>query len=199
MKSVITHKVSALLKRGIQSEAEALYLLVEIRKLLETDGIMDKHQKLIMYADLVAHPKLKKGWPEHVKMLKAFEDWWDGRESSIDSYCNLDELKSSLAQLATDLGMYQNLLRDEEMWKRFVTFYCCVIKDCPIRPEKLKSSIVSIQLSEVFEYGSIAGKRNLWGVRLVWSVVHQSGEGRLATIRIGPSFGRSLRTERKER
>jgi hypothetical protein len=39
--SAITAKLNALLTEGITSEAEALYLLVELRKLLEQQGCQE--------------------------------------------------------------------------------------------------------------------------------------------------------------
>ncbi len=59
MKHEIIAKLRPLLETGIRTEAEALYLMAEIRTLLEQEGLKRQYGMLTFHADWMLHSKLE--------------------------------------------------------------------------------------------------------------------------------------------
>src|ERR1051326_1180777 len=69
--SAIIAKLKTLLAKGITSEAEALYLIVEIRKLLEQQQAKKQYEYLTFHCDWALHAALEGTTAQ--KILKQFE------------------------------------------------------------------------------------------------------------------------------
>ena len=70
--SAIITKLERLLAHGIRSEAEAVYLMVEVRKLLEQQDAKRRYQYLTFHCDWALHATLDRN-PTAQRILKMFE------------------------------------------------------------------------------------------------------------------------------
>ena len=62
----ILEKLEKQLNKGIDTEAEASYLLIEIRKFLEQQGLSGHLGYLKFYCDWIAHPGLEGSMAQRV-------------------------------------------------------------------------------------------------------------------------------------
>ena len=58
MEKDIVRKIRKLFAAGVDSEERVVYLLVELRKLMELNGDFDNYPALKFYCDWVAHPSM---------------------------------------------------------------------------------------------------------------------------------------------
>lgn len=70
--SAILAKLERLLAHGIRSEAEAVYLMVEVRKLLEHQGARQQYEYLTFHCDWALHATLDRN-PTAQRILKLFD------------------------------------------------------------------------------------------------------------------------------
>jgi hypothetical protein len=68
----IIDKLRDHINAGITKEADALYLLAELRKLLEQQGVKKDYEYLTFHCDWVVHPKLS--GPMAQRILKQFDE-----------------------------------------------------------------------------------------------------------------------------
>src|SRR5713101_7084358 len=69
--SAIAAKLETLLAKGIESECDALYLMVEVRKLLEQQEAKKQYEYLAFHCDWAVHPTLT--GPTAQKILEQFD------------------------------------------------------------------------------------------------------------------------------
>src|SRR6266571_1614214 len=69
--SAIIGKLAKLLKNCIKTEADALYFMVEVRKLLEQQRAKTQYEYLTFHCDWAVHPTL--AGPTAQKILKQFD------------------------------------------------------------------------------------------------------------------------------
>lgn len=117
MPNEIIRKLKTLLDQGICSEAEVVFLLVGIRKLLERDGGLKKiYPKLRFYCDWVLHAKL---------------DRKDAREilesKSIKQILEMNAFRDELSDF-----LFAKLEAQVE-WQDFLRLYVRTISDIPLK------------------------------------------------------------------
>jgi len=69
--SAIIAKLQTLITKGVANEAEALYLMVEVRKLLEQQQTKKQYEYLTFHCDWAVHPALT--GPTAQKILEQFD------------------------------------------------------------------------------------------------------------------------------
>src|SRR5579863_9197735 len=69
MKNEIIQKLRNELRRGIRSEAQAVYLMAEIRKILEHDKAQKVYAALYLYCCWVLHAELDRGFAADIISL----------------------------------------------------------------------------------------------------------------------------------
>ena len=138
MENAIISKLRILIQRGVVTEAEALYFLVEIRKLSElTPPVSGKHELMKMYCDWVAHTSLC--GPKAQQFVKSVDavypklldgsltkrEWLD-----IRGFFNLDIFQRELIEFLRQHDLPQFNVKD---WHLFLKLFFGVIEDCPLR------------------------------------------------------------------
>lgn len=153
MKPDICEKISQLLLKGIETEAEAVYFLCQIRKLSEDEnGKVNLPKGLAFYADWALHSILDRS-----SSLKIFLTDLD---ESIDKYFNGNSLTFKFFEDLSFDTFYEETLSflcskdidknlfDNENWFNFSKLYREVILDCPLIFNSTDSKrIKSIKLS----------------------------------------------------
>jgi hypothetical protein len=149
MQSAIIAKLKRELAEPISTERQVVYVLVEIRKLLEVTGSQAKYDALWFHASWAVHPTMNKGVA--AKLLEYFDAAYPLLKDK-----ELYELPSDLNHAITDaiaLRHFQRQLKDflvqhdlstsivERQWTAFLRLYASVIEDCPliVSSKKLKN------------------------------------------------------------
>jgi hypothetical protein len=139
----ILSKLTALLKAGIASEIEAVYLLVGIRKLIERDCLRDQFNALNFHCDWVLHSHLDR------KVAKAILARFDAAHTLLKGGVKLRTLPTTLRQeierisemssFETELHEFLTMydlptldVRRPDAWTHFLHLYARVVEDIPL-------------------------------------------------------------------
>jgi hypothetical protein len=137
MKDQIIEKIQRTLAAQITSEAQVVYLLVEIRKLMDRDKrAASGFATLRLYCNWVAHIELDRGQAgEIVRMAdalyqKLLEGKLDPKEKA--EFRQLFMLTTFRAELARFLETYGLRPLADGKWNVFLGYFLKVIEDCPL-------------------------------------------------------------------
>jgi hypothetical protein len=138
----IVDKLNESLIGSIDTECQVVYVLVEVRKLLERDKVCGDFRSLKFCCDWAAHANLSR---EPAKaFVKEIDDLFDRLPDNGDRGAGEGDLAEImyLARFREDL---QNCLKvyklptkafdDEQRWQEFLRLYSLVIQDCPLTYE----------------------------------------------------------------
>ena len=139
MKDKILKNISKELKSRIDTKAKAMYLLVEIRKILELSNY--KGDILYIFCNWVLHSKLD--YPKTKKYFSGkFDPYIDNKTSSKDvgenilsnhhDFFILKDLKNGLDDFFTQNNLQNNLTNSPGVWVNFVRILLEILKECPI-------------------------------------------------------------------
>ncbi len=129
-----------------KEECEAVYLMVELRKLLDREHGRDDFAKIRFYCDWTVHTS-KDG------NLGAVRDIMEKLEKSVSNgsphptqdafnFFSLPELRDELSDLFSRHGLRANLYQDDKHWTHFVNVFIQALADQPINnPIKSISSV----------------------------------------------------------
>lgn len=155
MTSDIIRKISGELAKGICSEAQVLYLLVEIRKARQSNTHNSK-TLLDFYRDWACHVELS-----HDNAVRIFLDRFEPLVDinltahqiaakflqTFPSFFKLDELRTELRDFFLNEGLSTALTDDSTKWFVFVKHLMSILKDCSIkRPESSNGFIRELVL-----------------------------------------------------
>jgi hypothetical protein len=147
----LIHKLTRALKKPVQTECEVVYVMVEIRKLMDRGE--GERRKTVPEAD---RRRLRPEFP----VLKLFCDWavhiniewnreaeplmreFDGAVESVKAgngiplafleFLSLSHLREEFARFLKVNGLPIRLVEDAHSWDRFLDLYSAVVSDCPI-------------------------------------------------------------------
>jgi hypothetical protein len=140
MQSAIITKLKRELAEPITTERQVVYVLVEIRKLLESTGLQAKYNYLWFHASWAVHPNMDRGVAAN--LLKYFDEAYPLLKDK-EIYELPPDLHRAISD-AIDLHHFKRQLREflvehalstaiaERQWTTFLRLYASVIEDCPL-------------------------------------------------------------------
>lgn len=177
----IVNKISDELSRGIDSEPQVLYLLVEIRKIRQAN-LGNNKTFLDFYRDWACHVELTHNDAVDI-FLNRFEILVDPNltahkiaksfVSRFPSFFKLDELRKELRVFFKDKELTTELTDDGKKWYTFVKHLLGILKDCNIKRLGSNGKIEGLSL-EVDNQGNakfkfrLRGRRDLPVCKLKW-------------------------------
>jgi hypothetical protein len=200
-RSAIVAKLNRLLAKGIKSEADALYLMVEVRKLLEQQQAKKQYEYLTFHCDWALHAALEGTTAQnilkrfdaaniHLKTGVKLQDLPGSLRVEIDGISKMryfeDELEKFL--LANRLPHLETTRSDG--WIHFVHLYAKIIEGCPlVMATKNKSAtIATVILKLDLARPSKQDPREIW-FRVRWIIEDKNGKS--GEIFILNSFSRN--------
>lgn len=149
-RSSIVAKLSKEMMEPISSERQVVYILAEMRKLLELNNEKSKYPALNFYCNWALHSKLSRS-SEASNIVTMF-DGAEGFLTQLDttppgttipdldwSWMNdwhnriaLVSLREELRTFSTANDIIGRLLEDDNEWLMFLQCYGAVIEDCPL-------------------------------------------------------------------
>jgi hypothetical protein len=179
MEKDIVTKLSRELHIGISTEAQTVYLLVEIRKLME-HNTTKRFDTLKMFCDWGLHIELSRN-----RQIQKFLDEFDAAVGRTDSgygpkdigYLSLGKFKEALREFVKDFGLPQNILEDAQ-WSKFVRLYSEVVSDCPVTQKDHSFKFIrEIKINVGYPDSTSAGyKKYREGFYLEWLVTRKDGK-----------------------
>jgi hypothetical protein len=146
MKPDIITKLAQELEEPIGSERQIVYIMVELRKLIELNGDGAKYPALKLHCDWVAHPILQgQAAQEIVRLFDQYQKIMDeaaqGGEQAGDMAfmgrlgptLTMTNFRNQLNTYLRSQGLDPSIPNDNGNWANFLTYYARVIEDCPLR------------------------------------------------------------------
>jgi hypothetical protein len=128
----IIEKLTRELNGRITTEAQTVYLLVEIRKLMEQNKTKE-FDTMKMFCDWCLHVSLDRN-----KQIKKFLDEFDEAIGKIDhdscydqinNCLSLNKFKEDMTEFLKEFGLP---VIESAQWSKFIRLYSDVVSDCPI-------------------------------------------------------------------
>lgn len=149
MQNDIRTKLAAELSQPITSERQVVYILVEMRKLMELNGDDDSFWSLKFHCDWTAHSELRgPAAQEIVRLFDKYQGMFDQMDALSpgeaqpfdDSFMpqlglimTLSNFRNELSQYLGSQGMDASVPFDDGWWPGFLRHYASVIEDCPLK------------------------------------------------------------------
>lgn len=142
-RSAIIGKLEVLLAKGIITEADALYFMVEVRKLLEQQHSKKQYEYLTFHCDWAVHPALT--GPTAQKILEQFNaanihlktgvklhDLPGLLRMDIERISKLRYFEDQLEAFLRGNGLATLDETRSEGWIHFLHLYARIVEDCPL-------------------------------------------------------------------
>jgi hypothetical protein len=126
-------KIRHVLDRPIRNQMQVVYLLVELRKLLDREREKYNDPVLRTFSNWIVHTDLTRSG---IEILAEFDELmasiFAGHKRPDHSHASLTEFRLSLLSCFKHFGLPTTLVTDAARWKRFCEEYCLVVSECPI-------------------------------------------------------------------
>ena len=147
MRHAIIDKLARELREPITSERQVVYLLVEIRKLMDINNDSAAYPSLRFACNWVVHTVLDKTAAQafvnqvdkYQQSIEASHNAASGQKVDTSSFkptreiLSLSKIRTELGAYLQQLGLNPRLANDDGHWADFVTHYARVVEDCPLR------------------------------------------------------------------
>jgi hypothetical protein len=143
MKRDIVAKLGEELREPISSERQLVYIMVELRKLIELNADGANYPALKFHCDWIAHPLLQgQAAQEIVRLFDQYQEVMDeGEEGTADMSfmaqlgptLTMTNFRNQLNRYLRSQGLDPSIPNDNGNWSNFLTYYAGVIEDCPLR------------------------------------------------------------------
>jgi hypothetical protein len=135
MTDELVRKIHHVLSGKVGTEHKVVYLLVEIRKLMERDNYKDPILKT--FCNWVVHTSLEKPAMGSAEILSEFDLLIarlhePGLSHDGPRHGSLGAFRVALLDLSKRYGLPVTVMSDASKWKRFCRLYCSIVSDCPI-------------------------------------------------------------------
>jgi hypothetical protein len=135
LKHALRSKIQRVLDRRITNEMQVVYLLVELRKLMDQEAYQD--QILRMFCNWAVHTTLEKRGDGSTLILGEFDDFIaELRErktlAAKRAHMSFGTFREALIRYFEHFGLSAKFADSLEGWKRFFSLYASVVSECPI-------------------------------------------------------------------
>lgn len=193
VKSAIIEKLQSELAVPIENERQVVYVLVEVRKVIEqTKEATGRNPfpSLELYCNWAVHPWLdRKPAKELLKKLDSLYSKLFGcglneeDHSQLSSILNFENFRAELGQFLNEHELPTELSTDKGQWLDFLKWYSRVIEDCPLVCRSRDAALEKVD-EVVFSkanqgYGTPELDHNVAGFNIEWRFLYR---GRSAAV-----------------
>lgn len=146
--SDIMKKLEEELNSGIKTEPQVVYLLTQIRKIIERDNLKEQYARLKFHCDWVLHSSMDRA--EAKAILKEFDaayghlsgtvkliDLPEPLKSEIDRISKLRSFEEELSKFLAAYGLPLLTRHSFDGWTHFLYLYGKVIEDTPLEVSRI--------------------------------------------------------------
>jgi hypothetical protein len=182
----IKRKLDSLLSRGINSEPEAVYLMVEIRKLLEQQGEEDHYSFLSFHCNWALHSKLDREAAQrvlklfdeadkHLKLVKEVRALPPLLRKEIYNISEMKHFEDELEEFLEANGLPSIDASRSDGWVYFLFLYASIISDCPltIKASNVQSGIERVTVKVELANCVIEDDRHF---KVRWEILDRNGQ-----------------------
>jgi hypothetical protein len=141
MSGDIVEKLNCELDEPIHNERQVVYILVEARKLLEKEGVLETFADFKLCSDWAVHPKLR--GPAAQQILAYFNAYeiehaksgvtlHEFQPKPLQDFLSLTSFRNEIMTSLEPYSVNVSRIATNEFWQPFVQCYMSVIRDCPL-------------------------------------------------------------------
>ncbi len=184
----IIGKLEVQLAKGITTEAEALYLMVAVRKLLEHQQAKEKYKYLTFHCDWALHSKLEGTTAQeilkqfdaaniHLKKGVELHDLPGGLRIEIDRISKMKYFEDQLEAFLTSNGLPTLETARSDGWIHFAHLYAKIVEDCPLvmTAKNTTASVVSVTLNIDMAKAPERDGGDMW-FKVRWTILDKNGQ-----------------------
>jgi hypothetical protein len=176
MRNEIIHKIQHVLDRRITNEMQVVYLLVELRKLMDQKAYKDP--VLRMFCNWVVHTTLEKRADGSTLILSEIDDYMaelHERQRLLPhpKHMSFGTFREALIRCFQSFSLSAKFLTNLAEWKKFFGLYALIVSECPIVFTASKKHLKYIQKVELKRVGRGIVVRE-WPV-LEWRLTFHDG------------------------
>ena len=166
------------LNNRITTEAQIVYLLVQIRKLMEHKS-KKTSTTLKMFCDWALHIELSRN-KQIVELLKEFDEAVGRCENDYgpinQDYLTLKKFKEAMKDFLTEFNLPKNILESSE-WSLFLRLYNSVVSDCPVTKKDYPFKFIEEISMNDFQPDNAPAEytQQREGLYLQWQVIKKDG------------------------
>jgi hypothetical protein len=184
--SAIISKLKLQLAKRIRTEADALYLIVEVRKLLEQQQAKKQYEYLTFHCDWALHAKLDGTTAQdilrlfdaaniHLKAGVELHELPGLLSMEIDRISKLRYFEQQLNKFLKVNGIPTLHATRVDGWGHFIHLYAKIVEDCPLVMTAKNSSATIASVTLKLELGKTPKHGEMWfGVR--WIIESKNGQ-----------------------
>jgi hypothetical protein len=192
MRQDIHLKLQVELAERITTERQVVYILVELRKLLELGNDSKRFPVLNFFCDWAVHVLLTyEGARRLVRRFNRvqmidYEAKWNGRERLADEHLdhefdetlNLRKFREELAACLTAYDFDYRIGTDRLKWREFIVQYAKVVEACPLRCRDSDMEYVDEVILTFIDLHDVNPDEYSFAVRWSWVNKKTGGEAR---------------------
>ena len=133
MEDKIITKLKLALSEPIKKECQIVYIIAEIRKLLEKKGIKSDYSVLNFYCNWVLHSAIDKVEPEIQELIEEIERTFFSANRDIfipEKILNFELFRKDFQEFISRFGINYNI---EKGWIVIRRLFIDIISDCPLK------------------------------------------------------------------
>ncbi len=133
----IVTKINREIQSGITSEAQVVYILAEIRKIIEQENSHDDYKYLYFHCNWALHYLMRKSQAQkvlsyfseaHTEITEKGNSQFHGE---YDAISKMDRFKDELSIFCNNQSI-TNFTNNAASWLKFIKLYVQVIEDCAL-------------------------------------------------------------------
>ena len=175
----IVSKLNHELGEPIISERQVVYILVELRKLLELKGTLDDYWTLKLCCDWAVHPVLDRATAQVIVSrfddyeIKYRRDSVGVSQAEMPDLVNFVEHRTFRDELIASCQRYDvtaSAFADDNSWRSFLVHYTEVVKDCPFEAKSDRTAYVTRVTAHAVtrEMTAIIMPNKQFGIQWTW-------------------------------
>lgn len=179
MKPDIVSKIAKELEQEIVSERQVVYVLVELRKLLESQELdKDANCRALMFScDWAAHSKLNR---ESAKAITMLFDRYEARcrvepigvgQAGIPElveFCEHSRFRQQFANACEQNDIPADAVKNDDWWRSFLKHFSEVVRDCPIEAKPETTTHVTRVTASAIDPTSIGIFNRQFAISWMW-------------------------------
>jgi hypothetical protein len=179
MEPDIVSKLNRELGEPITSERQVVYILVELRKLLELQKTLDDYWTLKLCSDWAVHPVLDRATAQVI--VSRFDDYEAKyrRDNVGVSQAEMPELtdfvehKAFRSELIAACQRYEvsaGAFLDDASWRSFLVHYTEIVRDCPFEAKSETTTYVTRVTAQAVtpEMTAVIMPNKQFGIQWTW-------------------------------
>jgi hypothetical protein len=166
MERDIAYKLTQELDQQIISERQVVYILVELRKLLEKKGMLKeaRYRALTFCCDWTVHPKLDRDSARLItELFDRYETKYRRQAVGVSQadipelveFCEHTRFRSQFVDACESVAITAVAPKNDEWWRSFLTQFSAVVRDCPLEAKPGSTTFVTRVTASAIDPASI--------------------------------------------